>query len=320
MKDLTRAFPADARLSDTRPADTHNAGRDQIERIFEERLAALSAGVVQAVAESLAGARRELTSKLNQAVRRLRASESEEQWSKAIVDATQGFSDRAALFFLRDSSLQLAAVRNIAGGDQRLATPLDSAPAFRSAAQSKDTVVALRTKSEMSEPIVRLAGEDAARKFYVFPIAAKERVVALLYADAAEHIVETNGLEILATMAGAVIESRSFGTQGRPTLVSIGVPAIKLEEQDLHLKAQRFARNQVAEIRLYKSENVKNGRAGSNLYTSLKAEIDSAREAFRRDFLSGPGTMADYLHLELVRTLANDDVQLLGPDYPGPLL
>ncbi len=287
-----------------------SVARDQTERMFEERLAALSAGVVQAVAESLAGARRELTSKLNQAVRRLRASETEEQWSKAIVDATQGFSDRAALFFLRDGSLELAAVRNISGVDQLLAAPLDSAPAFRSAAQSKDTVVALRTQSEMSEPIARWAGEDTARKFYLFPIAAKERIVALLYADA-DQSVESNGLEILATVAGAVIESPTFS---RPTLVTIQ------QDQDLHLKAQRFARNQVAEIRLYKSEDVKNGRAASNLYTSLKAEIDSAREAFRRDFLSTPGKMVDYLHLELVRTLANDDVQLLGPDYPGPLV
>jgi len=306
MKDLTRAFSAD-----TRPSDTRNSARDQIERIFEERLAALSAGVVQAVAESLAGARRELTSKLNQAVRRLRASESEEQWSKAIVDATQGFSDRAALFFLRDGSLQLAAARNIPDRDQMAVMPLDSAPAFRSAAQSKDTVVALRTKSEMSEPIVRWAGEDAARKFYLFPIAAKDRIVALLYADAAEHNVETNGLEILATMAGAVIESRTFS---RPTLVNIQ------QDQDLHLKAQRFARNQVAEIRLYKSEDVKNGRAGGNLYTSLKTEIDLARETFRREFLTTADKMPDYLHLELVRSLANDNVLLLGPDYPGPLV
>jgi hypothetical protein len=27
----------------------------------------------------------------------------------------------------------------------------------------------------------------------------------------------------------------------------------------------------------------------------------------------------DYLHLELVRTLANDEVELLGQEYPGPL-
>ena len=295
--------------------------RDQTERMFEERLAALSAGVVQAVAESLAGARRELTSKLNQAVRRLRASESEEQWSKAMVDATQSFSDRAALFFLRDGSLELAAARNISGVDQLLATPLDSAPAFRSAAQSKDTVVALRTRSEMSEPIARWAGEDTARKFYLFPIAGKERIAALLYADAAERNIETDGLEILAAVAGAVIESRTFS---RPTLVNIQQDQGQ-QDQDLHLKAQRLASKQVAEIRLYKSESVKNGRAAGTLYTSLKAEIDSAREAFRREFLSNSGKMPnsakmpDYLHLELVRTLANDDVQLLGPDYPGPL-
>ena len=171
--------------------------------------------------------------------------------------------------------------------------------------------MALRTKSEMSEPIARWSGEDTTRKFYLFPIAAKDRIVALLYADAAEDIIETNGLEILVTVAGAVIESRTFS---RSTLVNIQ------QDQDLHLKAQRFARKQVAEIRLYKSESVKNGRAGSTLYTSLKAEIDSARESFGREFLSTPGKMPDYFHLELVATLANDDVQLLGPDYPGPLV
>ena len=310
MNDLTRAFLA----------DTRNVARDQIERVFEERLAALSAGVVQAVAESLAGARRELASNLNRAVRRLRGSESEQQWTNATVDATQGYSDRAALFLLRDGSLYLAAARNIAAVDQMPATPLDSAPAFASAVHSEDTVVALRTKSEMSGAIARWAGEDPARKFYLFPIAAKGRIVALLYADAADQNLETNGLELLATVAGAVIESRSFVGGARRTLVNIAAPATSLEEQDLQLKAQRFARNQVAEIRLYKSENVKNGRAERSLYTSLKTEIDSARETFRRDFMSASGTMVDYLHMELVRTLANDDVQLLGPDYPGPLV
>jgi hypothetical protein len=310
MNDLTRALLA----------DTRNVARDQVERVFEERLAALSAGVVQAVAESLAGVRSELTGKLNQSVRRLRGSETEGQWSKAIVDATQAFSDRAALFLLRDGSLHLAATRNIAAADQMTATPLDSAPAFASAAQSRDTVVALRTKSEMSDAIARWAGEDTARKFYLFPIAAKDRVLALLYADAADHTIETNVLELLATMAGAVIEGRAFAAPAPAGLVQIARPRLTAEEQDLHLKARRFARTQAAEIRLYKSGKVKNGRARRDLYTSLKEEIDSARETFRRDFLSASGTMADYLHLELVRTLANDDVELLGPDYPGPLV
>jgi hypothetical protein len=282
-------------------------------------LAALSAGVVQAVTESLASARRELASKLNQSIRRLRGSENEQQWSTAIVDATQGFSDRAALFMVRDGSLHLSAARNMPDDDQTTAMPLDSAPAFQSASRSKDTVVALRTKSEMSEAIAQLVGEDTVRKFYLFPVAAEDRVVALLYADADQN-VESNCLELIATVAGAVVESRTFASPSRTTLVNIAPPAMSLEEEHRHLKAQRFARTQAADIRLYKSENVKNGRAEHDLYTSLKEEIDSARETFRRDFLSTSSTMIDYLHLELVRTLANDDVELLGPHYPGPLV
>lgn len=310
MNDLTRAFLA----------DTRSAARDQVERIFDERLTALSAGVVQAVADSLARARSDVTSKLNQSARRLRAALGEEQWIKAIIDTTQGLSDRAALFLVRDRSLHLAAARNISECGPALAVPLDSAAAFQSAAQSQDAVVALRTKSEMSEPLARWAGEDPVRKFYLFPITAHGSVMALLYADATVHDVETNGLELLATVAGAVVENRAPSNGSRVPLVNIAAPAISLEDQDLHLKAQRFARNQTAEMRLYKSENVKNGRAERNLYASLRTEIDAARETFRRDFLSGSGTMIDYLHLEMVRTLGNDDVELLGSDYPGPLV
>ncbi len=306
MNDLTRALLA----------DTRNIARDQIERIFEERMTALMKGVEQAVAESLAATRRELTGKLNQAVRRLRDSESDAQWSKAVVDATHGFCDRAALFTLDGQTLHLEAARHLAGAVADVS--LDQAAAFSSAAHSKDTIVALRSKSEMSQPIAQWAGESEDGRFYLFPIAARNRVVALLYADAAAREVETNGLELLATIAGAVIETRATSKDARDGFVQIGA-ASGSSDQDLSLRARRFARKQVAEIRLYQSENVKNGRAGRNLYTSLKEEIDSARDVFRREFLSGSGEMKDYLHLELVQTLANDDVELLGPGYPGPM-
>jgi hypothetical protein len=96
--------------------------------------------------------------------------------------------------------------------------------------------------------------------------------------------------------------------------------SLSREDRELHLRAQRFARVQVAEIRLYQSERVKNGRAAHDLYTSLHKEINSAREAFRREFLNASDSMVDYLHLELVRTLVNDDAAVLGKDYPGPMV
>jgi hypothetical protein len=86
------------------------------------------------------------------------------------------------------------------------------------------------------------------------------------------------------------------------------------------VRAQRFARVRVAELRLYQSAEVKLGRAERNLYGALRAEIDAAREEFRREHLGGCPSMVDYVHLEIVRTLANDDDTLLGGEYPGPLV
>jgi hypothetical protein len=87
----------------------------------------------------------------------------------------------------------------------------------------------------------------------------------------------------------------------------------------MNLRAQRFARVKIAEIQLYQAPAVKAGRAARDLYGSLQAQIDAAREAFRERFLSEGQQVSDYLHAELLRELANDDATLLGPGYPGPM-
>ena len=83
--------------------------------------------------------------------------------------------------------------------------------------------------------------------------------------------------------------------------------------------ARRFARVKIAEIQLYQAAAVKAGRAAHNLYGALKPHIDAARESFQQRFLNNGSQVADYLHAEFVRALANDDATLLGPEYPGPL-
>ena len=92
------------------------------------------------------------------------------------------------------------------------------------------------------------------------------------------------------------------------------------EDQRLHLQAQRVARVRVAEIRLYEEESLRRGIAGSNIYEVLEAKIDAARREFLQSFLSKSATMVDYLHLEILRSLAKDDTKLLGATYPGPMV
>jgi hypothetical protein len=277
------------------------------------------------------------------------------------VDATRGFCGRAALFLVHDRKLRFEAARNIDQPSPADDISLDAAPAFATAVETRDTLVAMRSGSELSELLAAFLAQsqDQETRCCLFPIVTRQGVPAVLYADSTEvaanalEVVDVDALELLVATAGAVIETRQAPPTVPPpavpphtvpppaeTLVTISAvtpsaqgnnaPAQKPEilswfslshgDRELHMRAQRFARVQVAEIRLYQSEKVKNGRSAHDLYTSLREEILSAREAFRGRFLNASDSMVDYLHLELVRTLANDDVELLGQDYPGPMV
>jgi hypothetical protein len=318
---------------------------ERMERALEETIAGLAARLegefqdalearLREAAQSGRTSRRDLIQKFNQTARRLRHFENEGQWSHTLVDATRGFCGRAALFLVHNRQLHFEASRSIDAPGLAGDIALESAPAFAAAIETRDTLVAMRASSELSEPLADFLGQ-ASEKCYLFPIVTRQAVPAVLYADSE---VDVDALELLAATAAAVIDTRPAPAAVAPpaeTLVTISAAtasepkqkpeilswfSLSGEDRELHLRAQRFARVKVAGIRLYQSESVKNGRAAHDLYTSLKTEIDSARDAFRGEFLNASDSMVDYLHLELVRTLANDDVELLGQEYPGAMV
>ena len=154
---------------------------------------------------------------------------------------------------------------------------------------------------------------------------------ALLYAWGE---VDGPALELLAQSAGAFWGGSPAGAvhQEPEQLIAIApappaepsAPAsgwewdrLSSEERRLHLSAQRFARVQVAEMRLRYPADVQSGRTRRDLYAALRLPIEAAREAFRKNFFAPCPSMVDYLHLELVRTLAHEDPELLGKNYPG---
>jgi hypothetical protein len=319
---------------------------ERMERVLEETVAGLAARLDEEHRDALEAAiqqahrlgetaRRELIRKLNQIARRLRSFEDERQWSNTLVDSTRGFCGRAVLFLIRDGALHLETTRNFDDADLADEVPLDQAPAFATAVETRDTLVALRSSSELSDPIDRYLGEGD-DKVHLFPVVTRENVPGVMLVDSGE--IDVDAIELLVAMASAVLPShlppkapRTPPADGLVTITaSTGPPSQKPEilswfslsrqDRELHLHAQRFARVEMAKIRLYQSEKVKNGRTAHDLYTSLKEEIDSARDAFRREFLNASDSMVDYLHLELMRTLANDDAEVLGKTYPGPMV
>jgi hypothetical protein len=89
------------------------------------------------------------------------------------------------------------------------------------------------------------------------------------------------------------------------------------DEREVHLRAQRFARLIVDEIKLYNQAKVAEGCAGRDLYDRLKEDIDKSRASYNKRYGNSPAAAADYFTRELVRILADNDVSLLGANFPG---
>jgi hypothetical protein len=288
-------------------------------------------------------ARSQLTNDLNQVVRRFRNYRDESEWISALLDGVSLFVDQAAVFLLESDTFKLRAQTNL-NIPPDLAIRLGDAAAFRSAVETHDPVIALRTPSEVTQA---LAGSDASDRCHVIPIMNSGRAVAILFASDHTHF-DVNALELIAGIASTVLERQSnialhAQIAAAPKLPSPEVlkkeepkgaglhldqvskatlPAwadLDEEQRALHIRAQRFSRVAVAEMQLSKPQGCRAGREQGNLYLFLKPEIEKARETYRKQFLTIP-SMVDYLHVELVNTAAEGDEMKLGAEYPGQLV
>ena len=140
-------------------------------------------------------------------------------------------------------------------------------------------------------------------------------------AAAVERLRSGSGNAADPAWRATVIDSAAVLSRGVAELMeTLRAPAAAPRDMnDDHLQAQRFARVRVAEMALYQASQVKAGRLARNLYGTLHAQIDEARQGFHQKFLTETRGIPDYLHQEMVLVLAQNDTSLLGPDYPGPL-
>jgi hypothetical protein len=87
------------------------------------------------------------------------------------------------------------------------------------------------------------------------------------------------------------------------------------EDADTHRKAQRFARLLVDEIKLYNQAKVAEGRRHKDLYDRLKEDIDKSRSTFQKRYGSTAAASGDYFQREVVRSLAEDDLSVMGANF-----
>src|SRR6202166_2230182 len=96
---------------------------------------------------------------------------------------------------------------------------------------------------------------------------------------------------------------------------SAGFPALSPEDTEVHRKAQRFARLLMDEIKLYNQAKVADGRKHKDIYDRLKEDIEKSRATYLKRYGNTPAASGNYFNQELIRSLAEDDVSLLGKNF-----
>ena len=126
---------------------------------------------------------------------------------------------------------------------------------------------------------------------------------------AAHAPLHSSNAQAIPAAAPVAAMSAAAGFGGAPVAAPTG------EDADLHRKAQRFARLLMDEIKLYNQAKVAEGRKNRDLYDRLKEDIEKSRSTYQKRYGNTAAASADYFNQELIRSLAEDDVSLLGSNF-----
>jgi hypothetical protein len=306
-----------------------------------------------------------------------------------LLNGCAGFATRCALFVARGVSAPLwqssgfdtAAVRGVSAV---VGTGL-GATAMQSLARAEGDA------NEFDAHFVAAAGPPANGKCVVLPLIVRDKVAALVYADAgsdgecdadaleilvrsagyrietaatrkppvhamaaAASTTSTNAAQQPAPVASAVVTSAPPAAAATPVTSAAATPAMApvapivtapapvettkpvvpapatspaspapvqpasstAPQDEVHAKARRFAKLLAEEIKLYNQQEVAAGKHAGDLYGRLREPIDKSREAYEKRYASTPAANGNYFALELVRILADNNIALMGPNFP----
>jgi hypothetical protein len=324
----------------------------------------------------------------------LHAGTTQKEVLRALLDGASRYCGRTALFVIKAGAATGWQGRGFEENDAIKEFPLNVSRGL--AQRVLDEKASFTGQSiDMDPHFVDQFASPASEHVVMFPLLVKEKVAALLYADAgleAGRTVESAAIEVLVLAAGTWLELSSARKQaprdpyasndrmemaapaphasaaaapafndpfaahspafaaaaaapapapvveepevvaeaqaevvqtenvmaaaaGAPGSSTSSVPAMSPEDADTHRKAQRFARLLVDEIKLYNQAKVTEGRKNKDLYDRLKEDIDKSRATFKKRYGNTVAANSDYFQVELVRSLAEDDASIMGPNF-----
>jgi hypothetical protein len=257
---------------------------------------------------------------------------------KKLLEGAAQFAPRVALFVVRGGSVtgwQASGFEDnevISGASLPMSSPLV-------ARSIQDRRAAEGPTAQFDASLMRKLKPPAAGRCVVLPLVVKDKVAALLYVDSgssSDNNYQSAPLSSLMRFAGVWLElsalrksERIPGEESQPAaapasaMASPTVPAPvsapeKSTETDSEVgkKARRFAKLLVEEIKLYNENKVTEGRENRDLYERLKEDIEKSRATYEKRYGQSLAASGEYFNQELVRILADNDITLMGNNFP----
>jgi hypothetical protein len=253
---------------------------------------------------------------------------------KKLLEGAAQFAPRVALFVVRAGLVtgwqSLGFDDNEAISGTNLAT---SSPLVARAMRDRNTAEGPAADFEAS--LIKKLKPPFDGRCAVLPLVVKDKVAALLYADAgssAGNSLASAPLSSLMRFAGVWLELNALrksehipgdepqaGVPAAPEVVP--VPTVASErsvenDSEITKKARRFAKLLVEEIKLYNQSKVTEGREKRDLYERLREDIEKSRATYEKRYGQSLAASGEYFNQELVRILADNDIKLMGNNFP----
>ncbi|HEY6351703.1 MAG TPA: hypothetical protein VI636_20060 [Candidatus Angelobacter sp.] len=319
---------------------------EAVSEVFEAALPNLRAQIISRAVEELQTLEPSPASLpadlLNAATSSIQESASQAEILRHLLEGAARFCGRAALFVIKMSSMTGWLGIGFENNDEIKSFNLSaSAGLAERAIQGRAPVSG--TAEEFDSGFVSTLSAPVDGNCLVLPLVVKEKVAALIYADAGklpDSTVDLSALTLLCRFTALWLELVALRKTGitapaeeghaHPVAAAAPTPvppapvaadadataSASPEESDSHKKARRFAKLLVDEIKLYNQNKVAEGKQNRDLYDRLKEDIEKSRAAYDKKFTGTPASSVHYFTQELIRVLADNDVTLMGGNFP----
>jgi len=172
-------------------------------------------------------------------------------------------------------------------------------------------VVSLRKQMQPRE-----VAEPAPERIATAPVQTVSSFADPFASHAPKHIpAAVPEPEPVAELVEVASATHSPSAAAAPAAAADPFAGLSAEDADTHRKAQRFARLLVDEIKLYNQAKVAEGRKHKDLYDRMKDDIEKSRSTFQKRYGSTVANSGNYFQQELVRSLAEDDISIMGANF-----